>query len=149
MARTYLCAYQQPTVFNSPVLSLNKVYVFYDTPLPWAQARQVCKEKATDIAAVADNDDRRAIADVLAEETYTWIGLNDMANEGTFQWADGSTAAYRPWAGDQPDDEGGNEDCVLLAYSNFFDDYGCAKTYNFLCERLTNSTTVSPPVTCS
>lgn len=37
-----------------------------------------------------------------------WIGLNDVASEGTFAWASGEAAAYRNWTSSQPDNYSGN-----------------------------------------
>lgn len=44
-----------------------------------------------------------------------WIGLNDLANQMTFFWSDGSPVAYTNWAAREPNNYGkGNEDCVLI-----------------------------------
>ena len=32
-----------------------------------------------------------------------WIGLNDLDEEDTFEWADGDTSSYRNWAYGNPD----------------------------------------------
>lgn len=44
-----------------------------------------------------------------------WIGLNDLANQMTFFWSDGSPVAYTNWAAREPNNYGRkNEDCVLM-----------------------------------
>ena len=45
-----------------------------------------------------------------------WIGLNDTASEGNFQWASGAPASYFNWniATGEPNNSGGNEDHVLM-----------------------------------
>ena len=35
---------------------------------------------------------------------YCWIGYNDIDNEGTFVWDDGSTSTYTNWADGEPND---------------------------------------------
>lgn len=67
---------------------------------------------------------------------FVWLGANDTASEGRFTWLDGthlptaSTPAdgglpwrdHQPWAAGripQPDDAGGNEDCLALALGTF------------------------------
>lgn len=40
-----------------------------------------------------------------------WIGLNDVATEGLFEWPSGESTTYRAWAPGQPDNQG-NEDFV-------------------------------------
>jgi hypothetical protein len=49
-----------------------------------------------------------------------WIGANDQASEGTFVWAGGPEAGqnisgiYANWFAGEPNDAGGNEDCVVI-----------------------------------
>ncbi|HBF22248.1 MAG TPA: hypothetical protein DDW23_00410 [Planctomycetes bacterium] len=47
-----------------------------------------------------------------------WIGLNDVATEGTFVWSSGETSSFRYWATGQPDNNGGNEDYVHIGELN-------------------------------
>lgn len=56
---------------------------------------------------------------------YAWTGLNDVDNEGTFTWTDGSLLDYTHWAGGEPNntfDFGGfvsDEDAVVLNWFTF------------------------------
>ncbi|MCH2111234.1 MAG: hypothetical protein MK213_00115 [Planctomycetes bacterium] len=43
-----------------------------------------------------------------------WIGLNDVAVEGTFVWSSGDPSTFRYWAANQPDNNGGNENYVHI-----------------------------------
>ncbi len=47
-----------------------------------------------------------------------WIGLNDVALEGTFVWSSGESNTFRYWASGQPDNNGGNEDYVHIGELN-------------------------------
>ena len=53
------------------------------------------------------------------------IGLNDIDNEGTFVWTDGSSSNYIPWETAQPDDNGGIEDCVESRSIGVWNDIPC------------------------
>lgn len=44
-----------------------------------------------------------------------WIGLNDIAAEGTFTWISGESATFRNWAPEQPRADG-DEDYVQMGY---------------------------------
>ena len=47
-----------------------------------------------------------------------WIGLNDVATEGTFVWSSGETSTFRYWAAGQPDNNGGYENYVHIGELN-------------------------------
>ena len=54
-----------------------------------------------------------------------WIGHNDEAAEGTFVWYDQSPITYTNWAGGEPNNTGGNEDCVQIYPDGFWNDLPC------------------------
>lgn len=47
-----------------------------------------------------------------------WIGFNDAATEGVFQWSDGTPATYANWNPGEPNNSGGVEDYAELLGSN-------------------------------
>lgn len=47
-----------------------------------------------------------------------WIGLNDVAVEGTFVWVDGDPSPYRNWSSGEPNNSGNNEHYVEMFGSN-------------------------------
>ncbi|WP_375758978.1 C-type lectin domain-containing protein [Corallococcus exercitus] len=73
---------------------------------------------------------------------YWWMGLNDLAIEGSFIW-DGPASSYTNWKPGQPDDFWG-EDCGAARYGYpegggpfgvQWEDYYCPMTLPFICER--------------
>lgn len=64
----------------------------------------------------------------------TWIGLHDITVEGNFQWADGSTAAFRNWATGQPDNEFGSENCGEYDASGKWKDAPCSSIFSGVCK---------------
>lgn len=71
-----------------------------------------------------------------------WLGGSDVAQEGKFIWdSDGGvvSAGYTNWAPTQPDDAGGNEDCIHIypqASFNqpYWNDWPCSQLNPFVCE---------------
>lgn len=65
-----------------------------------------------------------------------WVGLNDIDEENVFVWTDGSPKSYAKFYSNQPNNAGGNEDCVVM-FKNFggvYGDYPCSNTNTFICE---------------
>ena len=69
--------------------------------------------------------------------TSWWIGLSDTATEGTFVWSDGTPldAGLGLWGNNEPNDSGGNEDCVqLVPWSGArWNDLDCGRQLPFVC----------------
>ena len=71
----------------------------------------------------------------------TWIGLSDLDTEGTYVWVTAEpTGGYPmvgmepPWDTDDPDDAGGNEDCIRFKGSFVLEDKPCSDTESYVCE---------------
>ncbi|XP_019614325.1 PREDICTED: C-type lectin domain family 4 member K-like [Branchiostoma belcheri] len=76
-----------------------------------------------------------------------WFGLHDQCEEGRFEWLDGSVlGSYSSWGQKQPDNFGGNEDCVIYSsvWKDKWDDAMCKKLLNFICQAAPGCAGVSP-----
>ena len=68
---------------------------------------------------------------------WPWIGVNDIASEGTFVYESNKEAIkFAPWGPRQPDNAGNAEDCVHMFHSDASDwnDHQCTIQNRFLCE---------------
>ena len=58
-------------------------------------------------------DEEQALDSVLLVDKHFWIGLSDFAHEGTWRWQEShGETSYQNWCSGQPDNGGGDEDCV-------------------------------------
>ena len=116
------------------------VYAFCVKPRSWQQARQACLETGMDLASVSsENEDiwMSGEAQGLAAETGWWFGLNDIAEEGVFVWADGEPVSFTDWAANEPNDWDNNEDCGSVVNHLFlpqWNDTVCGNEVPFICE---------------
>lgn len=64
-----------------------------------------------------------------------WIGLTDIDKESTFVWVDGTSSDYRNWyEASEPNNYGGNEDCVHIRNGDKWYDDRCNQLFPFLCK---------------
>ena len=82
---------------------------------------------------------------VIDSKFNYWVGLNDIAQEGTWVWSDGTPNDYQNWAPSEPNDYLSNEDCVRtiggLIPNQKFNDAPCANPNRFVCQKPHYATT--------
>ena len=79
-----------------------------------------------------------ATALVPSDLVGAFIGISDIASEGTYQWINGDTATIEElgFRQNEPNDSGGTEDCLELFDYNAVNDVTCTNPLRALCERL-------------
>ena len=83
------------------------------------------------MATVTSLEENTLLASV-ATQPNCWFGLNDIDNEGTYVWADGTASTYTRWLPGAPNNDGVNtEDCGEFQSTGFWNDAVC--THGFKC----------------
>lgn len=114
---------------KDPVASDGRIYVRAadEIKLSFQDARAFCQGLPTtwgmmDLARIDTEAQNLAVVNLAGTEAdnvnqLVWIGANDMNNEGTNTWADGSEITYDPvWYGDN----GNGSDCISIgSYTSF------------------------------
>nr|XP_006815866.1 PREDICTED: macrophage mannose receptor 1-like [Saccoglossus kowalevskii] len=134
----------------------------YEEKLNWYGARSFCRGMGADLASFHSQAEEQQVIQQTNKyyETY-WYGLNDIDQEGTYQWSDGSTVTYTNWVyGSPPYDYDGTSDCVSYywqtynSYYNGWDTQNCDLAKNsWVCKvakgvELTTPTPPPPPNYC-
>lgn len=90
----------------------------------WVNQRAACTLTTTS-AYLAVPDDAAELQELatIAAATPFWVGIYDMANNGTYVTVRGAPATFLPWASGEPDS--GPEDCVAGASATQLMDDRC------------------------
>ncbi len=131
----------------------NCFYVFADSEVDWAEARNACEAHDTDwdLASIQSSEVQAFVEDLASSEApgeQLWIGATDLDVEDEWLWVqesvvfwqggqDGSPppGQFAHWKSDQP--TGGNQHCARILSETDdwrWADAPCSETYGFLCE---------------
>ncbi|XP_076808329.1 CD209 antigen-like protein A isoform X2 [Clavelina lepadiformis] len=111
----------------------------------WQESRMLCSKMGGDLAAVGMRNlaSRRIIFNTLPGRGSSWIGLNDLNEEGKWMWNDGvaMTRANAGWLPNEPNNHNGNEDCaaIFTRSSTLLNDTPCSASLYGLCEKRVKS----------
>ena len=82
----------------------NSFYKFYNTRLNYDDAKAQCESDGSFMAFPRSQKENQFLQDVLPNEWpySTWIGINDIDQEGTFVGPDGNEISWTNWDGSEP-----------------------------------------------
>ncbi|XP_076468024.1 lactose-binding lectin l-2-like isoform X1 [Babylonia areolata] len=106
----------------------------------WFDAKLTCQSMggylAEDSSSSRHEMLNRLVENHGATSGFTWIGLQDFAEENVFVWDhSGETAKQTFWGPSEPQDYRGEEDCVGLHYGRW-NDLNCEDFHvHFICEK--------------
>lgn len=99
----------------------------------WAAAQQDCKDdvpSATHLLVLSSPGEGTS---TFLQGKGGWIGLSDIAAENTFVTVTGETPLAGLFANGQPDNGGGDENCVEITSGKLNDDQ-CDNNHSYTCE---------------
>ena len=102
----------------------------------WREAESTCQANGGHLMSVRDQTEQNIITNTL-HAADAWIGLNDLEDDGHFEWNDGTAYHYVNWADGQPNDYF-DQDCVSVLEdgSGKWDDNHCTYDKKFICKKL-------------
>ncbi|XP_049328037.1 C-type lectin domain family 4 member M-like [Astyanax mexicanus] len=106
----------------------------------WSESRQDCRERGSDLLIINSIEEQEFINKEFGR-TEAWIGLTDAVTEGIWKWMDGSVLTTEFWWTGEPNDYGGDEDCVITGFHNTgfssstWADYPCHRSEFWICEK--------------
>ena len=109
-------------------------YALCFNPRTWEDARNFCMDEGGDLISIHDELTRDYIFVIFSEELgimHFWIGLNDLDNDGVYEWSDGTPVDFESWFS-IIDGEGDMESCISQYLPIWFD-YPCEGGLPFVC----------------
>ncbi len=126
----------------------DRCYYFSNkTSSSWSEAQNDCRARGGDLAVPENSDINEKIYQVLKSRNIgtVWIGVHRHAND-KFITVSGTDVSYTNWYPGEPNNGGGNEDCVQMvsivywntkygAAAGRWNDASCtASRSNYVCE---------------
>ena len=108
--------------------SANEHQYFLTDVLSWHEAQAVAKLKGGHLVTINDAQENAWLVEKFVDPKvdFLWIGLNDVAFEGNFEWVSGQPVTYTNWADGEPNnnpDRGGENFGALNGTANPFGRY--------------------------
>ncbi|XP_073339239.1 ladderlectin-like [Pagrus major] len=117
----------------------SRCFIFINREMPWVEAERYCLRYYTNLASIHNQGEYDFIQEVVRGSTgrypQTWLGGNDAVKDFTWLWSDGSSFNFQGWSFDEPNNNEGNEKCVVMNHSEYYlwGDVSCELRHSFVC----------------
>lgn len=114
-------------------------FVAYDAPRTYASARAFCESNGLALAQPKTAEALAALDELVFSSDHfdigqVWVGLDDIAVNGTFVFNDGTPLAYAPWSWSRPTTADTGEDCARLEWNGQLRDVYCHEVQGVVCQ---------------
>lgn len=89
-------------------------YSLVQQAMTWDEAEAYCSARGGHLATISDASEYQKVLDAMAgtDVHVCWVG--GYRDGDTWRWVDSGDFSYSAWASGEPNDDGGNEDCLAL-----------------------------------
>lgn len=105
-----------------------------------------CAQVDSALAAIESEAENRWVFEYLRihgkSSADMWIGLNDVVQEGVYQWLDGTNSTFTAWGSGSPNNYGSYQHCAIIDVSTMgkWNDWVCSDKFYALCKHKQNTT---------
>lgn len=116
------------------IVCISCEYILIRENKTWDEAQDYCRQNHIDLATVQSDEEWSQLNTLRAElQFYTWIGLYDDVN--SWRWSfQNERITFTKWDKQQPNNFGGNQNCVELRSSGYWHDIGCSVKCVIICQ---------------
>ncbi|XP_052860567.1 perlucin-like [Anopheles cruzii] len=122
-----------------------RYYVFNSRGVTFFEAWRLCQSVGHRLATITNQNDTRSVEEAVQASSNSkgpwWIAGTDLGNEGVFVWIStnqpvGFRTGYSDYAPNQPDNAGGNENCLEIGREGAlsWNDAPCDAKHRYICE---------------
>lgn len=103
---------------------------------PFQEAQQVCAQAGGQLPSPRSAAENEALQELVEFENKgaAFLSMTDSETEGTFTYPGGEPLGYSNWAPGEPNNNGGNEDCVEIFTNGKWNDKSCGEKRLVICE---------------
>ncbi|KAL3975124.1 hypothetical protein ACER0C_023750 [Sarotherodon galilaeus] len=118
-----------------------RCFIFNSSQKNWTDAESSCETLGGHLASFHSTAEYTFIRELIhtAAGSYkeAWVGGNDRETETVWMWSDGSQFDFRNWASGEPNNYGGEEDCMMINHGerDYVNDKKCNTNIPFVCVR--------------
>ena len=114
----------------------NACYKVSNETTDWYDAERTCNESGAHLTSIHSKEESDFFLGLQHTSSDNfWIGGH--RSDGVFKWIDGTTIDYTNWWTNEPNNDGGNENCIetFRTSDNKWNDLACNAQLNFLCKK--------------
>lgn len=99
-------------------------------------AQQVCAQAGGTLPSPRSAAENQALQQLVTAENKAaaFLSITDSKTEGEFTYPSGAPLVYSNWAPGEPNNNGGNEDCVEIFSNGKWNDKSCGESRLVICE---------------
>ncbi|KAK7097639.1 low affinity immunoglobulin epsilon Fc receptor-like [Littorina saxatilis] len=113
-------------------------YTFLRESYNWFDAKVACDVLGAGLVEIQSAEENNYVAGLIRSHgaTQSWIGLEDILEEGVFLWVSSKEPPEQTfWSPNGPDDRYSGEDCAAMTSTGGWFDGMCENTHRtFVCE---------------
>ncbi|XP_054652937.1 galactose-specific lectin nattectin-like [Dunckerocampus dactyliophorus] len=140
----YLCCYYNNCVAGQScpkgwIQLNNRCLIFVDKEFNFNLAEIFCNTFGGNLVSIHSRLENEVVRHLILAEAgsfqRSWIGFQDMDQEGVFEWTDGSTVDFTDWANNRPRTNS-NLNCAEINFrGDSWNDMRCGAERPFVCAR--------------
>ncbi|XP_058870345.1 macrophage mannose receptor 1-like isoform X1 [Acipenser ruthenus] len=123
------CNLQEAFMCYKETSNITERYTLIEELKTWTEAQQYCREHHTDLVSIKNASENEDLVKKAQGKPF-WIGL---FNE-PWKWShQGDNYTFHNWNYGEPNNRGGDENCVMMSKTGEWTDTGCNYQNSFFC----------------